>query len=77
MQQDVAEALALVGGPFGLGRVVSSDGVDFIVVSAYSDGSRRLCRIPNGMTALDLGRRFWHDPSPGDATRFTLTSPWH
>lgn len=31
-----------------------------------------LCRIPSGMTALDLGRRFYHNPTATDYSAYAV-----
>lgn len=83
--EQVDAAFVMLSAPVTLGDVLRLDchgdsvlepyGKEYIVVSIYSWGGIVLCRIPPGMSAMDLGRRFWHSPTAGDPQRFTLSAP--
>lgn len=45
-----------------------------VVVGLTESGWFQLCRVPSGMTAIDLGRRFRHAPVQEDPTAFELLS---
>ena len=62
---------------FGFGLIVTADDGERLMVVGYYPLTRSygFVRVPVGMDAMDLGRRFWSAPTRADPTAYSLIDP--
>jgi len=63
----------------GLSSVLLDEktGDRYMLISVWNQVAVSVVRIPEGMTDIDFGRRFFHDPQPSDRYHAALGARAH